>query len=177
MSFLSTLAQTTSEFNFESFDPSSFDTSTLESATTTVTTSTDTAALAGVGIVLFLVWFLFIAVFAAIMIASMWKIFKKAGKEGWAAIIPIYNTVVMLQIVGRPVWWIFLFLVPVVNFVVGIIVAIDLAKSFGKDAGLGIVMALFPIIGYPILGFGDSKYVGPVAAEGSTPAAPAQPAA
>lgn len=47
-----------------------------------------------------------------LMIASMWKVFTKAGKPGWAAIVPIYNIIVLLQIVGRPTWWIILFLIP-----------------------------------------------------------------
>lgn len=160
MSFLSTLAQTTSEFNFDSFDSSTY-----------TTTTVDSSAAAGVGIAFLLIYLLFLSVFTVLMIASMWKLFKKAGKNGWEAIIPIYNTIVMLQIIGRPVWWIVLFLIPFVNFVVAIIVAIDLAKSFGKDAGMGILVALLPIIGYPILAFGDSKYVGPAASQGgSTPA-------
>lgn len=98
------------------------------------------------------------------MVVAMWKIFAKAGQPGWAAIVPIYNVIVLLQIVGRPLWWIILFFIPVVNFVIGIITAIDLAKSFGKGAGFGVGLALVSIVFYPILGFGDSKYEGPAAA-------------
>ena len=163
MSFLSTLAQTTSEFNFESFDPSVYST----------TTTTESAATAGVGIAMLLFLTLLYGAILVVIVVSMWKLFKKAGKEGWAALIPIYNTVVLLQIIGRPVWWILLMLIPFVNFVVAIIVGLDLAKSFGKDAGIGILVALLPLIGYPILAFGDAKYQGP-AVSGSDPATPAQ---
>ena len=56
-----------------------------------------------------------------LMIASMWKIFTKAGQPGWASIIPIYNIIVLLKIVNRPVWWIILLLIPIVNFITMII--------------------------------------------------------
>ena len=97
------------------------------------------------------------------LIASIWKVFVKAGQPGWAAIVPIYNVVVMLRIVGRPLWWIVLFFIPLVNLVIGIILHIDLAKSFGKSAGFGVGLALLGFIFFPILGFGDARYVGPAA--------------
>ncbi len=96
-----------------------------------------------------------------LIIASFWMVFSKAGKPGWAAIIPIYNIIVMLQIVGRPWWWILLMFIPIVGLVIAIIVSIDMAKSFGKGAGFGIGLALLGFIFYPILGFGSAKYQGP----------------
>ncbi len=158
MSLFSVLAQTSSEINFDSFDTSQFTTT-----TTTTTTNGDSGILAGI----LGAWLIVVLVVTVLVVVSMWKLFKKAGKPGWAAIVPIYNTIVLLEIVGRPIWWIFLMLIPFVNFVVAIIVALDLAKSFGKSAGLGIVVAFFPVIGYPILAFGDAKYVGPAAPEAS----------
>ena len=95
------------------------------------------------------------------LIASIWKVFTKAGQPGWASIIPIYNIIVMLQIVGRPWWWILLLLIPIVNLVIFIIISIDMAKSFGKGAGFGIGLFLLGIIFYPILGFGNATYQGP----------------
>lgn len=99
-----------------------------------------------------------------IIFASYWKIFEKADKPGWAGIIPIYNFIVMLEIVGRPLWWIVLVLIPVVNFFVLIILFIDLAKSFGKGVGFGLMLFFLSIIFFPILAFGDAKYQGPSAA-------------
>jgi Family of unknown function (DUF5684) len=98
-----------------------------------------------------------------LMIASMWKIFTKAGKPGWAAIVPIYNIIVLLEIVGKPIWWIVLFLIPCVNFVAVILLALALAKSFGKETGFAIGMIVLPFIFYPMLGFGDASYRGPQA--------------
>ena len=97
----------------------------------------------------------------AVAIAGMWKTFAKAGKPGWAAIVPIYNFVVLAEIAGRPVWWAVLCLIPCVNFVVMILLALDVAKAFGKSAGFGIGLAFLSFIFYPMLGFGDAEYQGP----------------
>jgi hypothetical protein len=95
-----------------------------------------------------------------------WKTFEKAGKPGWAAIIPIYNTIVTIEIVGKPMWWIaILLLVPCANIIFAIWLVNLLAKSFGKSEGFTIGLILFPFIFYPILGFGSSTYLGPSAKE------------
>ncbi|MEO6874480.1 MAG: DUF5684 domain-containing protein [Opitutaceae bacterium] len=99
--------------------------------------------------------------FVILIIAGFWKVFVKAGQPGWAAIIPIYNVYILLKIVGRPTWWLILFLIPLVNLIFAIIVAIDVAKSFGKGTGFGIGLAFLGCIFYPILGFGDAAYQGP----------------
>ena len=91
----------------------------------------------------------------------MWKIYTKAGKPGWAAIVPIYNYVVLLDIVGKPVWWIVLLFIPLVNFIVAIMVINLLSKSFGKGVGFTIGMIFLPFIFIPMLAFGDAQYVGP----------------
>ncbi|MBI5403167.1 MAG: signal peptidase I [Ignavibacteriae bacterium] len=108
---------------------------------------------------MFLIYFAIIIV----MIASMWKIFTKAGKPGWAAIIPIYNIIVLLEIVGRPMWWILIYLVCAP--IAAIIISLDLAKSFGKEIGFGIGLIILPIVFMPMLGFGSATYVGPSAAQ------------
>lgn len=101
--------------------------------------------------------------FFVLMIASMWTVFTKAGKPGWAAIVPIYNIIVMLEIVGRPLWWILLMLIPLVNVVIGIMLTIEMARAFGKGLGFAIGLMLLPFIFFLILAFGDAKYQGPVA--------------
>lgn len=106
---------------------------------------------------------LFMLVVFIAVLAGVWKVFVKAGRPGWASLIPIYNIVVLLQIVGRPVWWLILLIIPIVGIVVSFIVSIDMAKSFGKGTGFGIGLALLGVIFYPILGFGDARYSGPSA--------------
>lgn len=103
-----------------------------------------------------------------LVVIGLWRIFEKADQPGWAAIIPIYNLYIVLKIIGRPWWWLLLMLIPFVNIVISIIVAIDLAKSFGKDAAYGIILLwLFSVIGYIVLGFSDAQYMGPAAAQKS----------
>jgi hypothetical protein len=99
-------------------------------------------------------------VIAVLCIAGIWKVFTKAGEPGWAAIVPIYNLLVMLKIAGKPAWWFILFLIPGVGAIMAIIVAIGIAEKFGKGAGFGIGLALLPMIFYPMLGFGDAQYQG-----------------
>ncbi len=117
------------------------------------------AAGAAIGGIFALIWLAIMV----IAIVSMWKIFTKAGKPGWAALIPIYNIIVLLEIVGKPLWWIVLLIIPFVNFVILILLCLGLAKSFGKEAGFGIGLAFLGFIFFPILAFGDAKYVGPQA--------------
>jgi hypothetical protein len=95
-----------------------------------------------------------------LIVVSFWKIFGKAGKPGWAAIVPIYNIIVYLQIVNRPIWWIILLLIPIVNVVVAIILTNDLAKSFNKGVGWTIGMLLLGVVFYPMLAFSADPYVG-----------------
>jgi hypothetical protein len=103
-----------------------------------------------------------------VVIAGMWKMYTKAGQPGWASIIPIYNVIVLMKIVGRPVWWFLLLFIPVVNFIILIITMIDLAKAFGKGTGFALGLIFLSPIFMPILGFGSAQYVGPSA--GGTPA-------
>jgi hypothetical protein len=106
-----------------------------------------------------LFWIFWLALMI-LMIAGVWKIFTKAGQPGWASIIPVYNWYVWCKIVDRPGWWVILLFIPFVNFIVGIILCIDLAKSFGKGVGFGIGLILLPVIFCPILGFGSARYQG-----------------
>jgi len=114
------------------------------------------------GAVSFVGWLLYLVVIV-FFIFCYWKIFTKAGKPGWAAIIPIYNVLVTLEILGRPWWWLLLLFVPVANVVIGIIMLFDLAKVFGKGTGFGFGLLFLAPIFIPILAFGSATYRGPIA--------------
>src|SRR5262249_298436 len=109
-----------------------------------------------------LFWIFWLA-FLILAIPAWWNLFAKAGQPGWAAIVPIYNWYILCKIVGRPGWWVILLLIPFINFIIGIILCIDLAKSFGKGVGFGIGLILLGVIFFPILGFGSAQYQGPAA--------------
>ncbi len=175
LGILSTLAQVTSSYDYDY----SYSTTPADDAA---------AAAVGLGMLMFILVFALVAyLFFSI---CMYKVLKKAGRQdAWAAFVPVYNTYVMYEIAGRPGWWVFLGLIPFVGgiaaIVTTIIATIDLAKSFGKSGGYAALLILLPIIGWPMLAFGDATYKGPAGPEGSkmppvqpgpTPQAPTQPA-
>jgi hypothetical protein len=93
-----------------------------------------------------------------ILLVSMWRIFTKAGRPGWACLVPIYNAYVELLIAGKPGWWLLLYLIPFVNVFIAIIVTVALCEKFGKGGGFAAGMIFLPFIFYPILAFGDATY-------------------
>ena len=96
--------------------------------------------------------------FYVLAIVGLWQAFEKAGQPGWGAFIPIYNTYLMCLIAGKPGWWTILFFIPIVNIVIGVLIAMDIAHNFGKGTYFGIGLWLFGFIFYPILGFGSARY-------------------
>ncbi|MBR3131726.1 signal peptidase I [Candidatus Saccharibacteria bacterium] len=89
---------------------------------------------------------------------AQWKIFKKAGKEGWKALIPIYNTYTLLQILNMEPLLCLLTMIPFANFMLGIVMNVKLAKSFGKTTGFAVGLILLGPIFQMILAFSDAKY-------------------
>lgn len=95
-------------------------------------------------------------------VIPLYGVFTKAGEPGWAAFVPLYNLFILLKIVGRPAWWIILFLIPLVQIVALVLVGLDLAKVFGKEIGFAVGLILLPWIFWLILWFGPAQYTGPV---------------
>ncbi|MDD6491220.1 MAG: DUF5684 domain-containing protein [Firmicutes bacterium] len=100
-------------------------------------------------------------VISVLTIIAMWKIFKKAGKPGWASIIPFYNTYCLFDLAWGNGWLFLLSLVPCVNIVVMIMLYFKLAKAFGKGTAFGFGLLFLNTIFVLILGFGNAEYVGP----------------
>lgn len=123
------------------------------------TESITDAAFAGAGMMgLFAGMMIFSLILSLIYLISYIKIFKKAGKPGWACIVPIYSNIVMLEIAKLPLWYIILFFIPIANIYVLFKINIEMAKKFGKSSGFGVGMTLLPIIFIPLLAFSDSIY-------------------
>lgn len=102
------------------------------------------------------------AVVGLLFIIALWRVFSKAGRPGWWAIIPFVNSFQLVKIGGYSGWLFLLLLVPFVNIIVYIVVALGIAKNFGKSGVFGFLgLVIFSIIGYLILGFGSAQYVGP----------------
>lgn len=99
-------------------------------------------------------------------LVGFWKTFEKMGRKGWEGIVPFYNVYILLQIFGRPVWWLVLFIIPFVNLIALIIVSVDVAKAFGKSVAFGVGLGLLAPIFYCILGFGPAKFTQPTGPAG-----------
>ncbi len=102
--------------------------------------------------------FLGCLVLMVLMIAALWKVFEKAGRPGWACLIPVYNVYVTITIAGKPGWWLILYFIPLVNVIISGLVALGLAERFGKGVGFGFGLWILAFIFYPILGFGSAQY-------------------
>lgn len=111
----------------------------------------------GGGMIGLLVWLAVMGV----MIASMWKVFDKAGQPGWGCLVPFYNVFLMCKIANRPAWWMVLFFIPFVSIIAYAVISFDIAKSFGKGAGFGVGLFLLGFIFYPLLAFGSAEYYPP----------------
>lgn len=96
--------------------------------------------------------------FGLVILIAVWKIYTKAGKPGWAVLIPFYNLYVLLELIGRPWWWLILLMIPIVNVLVFFILMFDLARSFGKEPGFALGLILLTPIFLLILGFGRAEY-------------------
>lgn len=136
-----------------------------------------------------IIWLVFsIAIWFGVSWLMYWKVFEKAGKPGWAGIVPVYQFYVLVEIIGRPIWWFWVIVgcyiamfIPILNFIAWIpvfvmmlLIALDVARCFGKGNGFGIGLWLLGIIFYPILGFGEARYLGPLAA-GTAPSGQPMP--
>ncbi len=131
-------------------------------------------ALVGMFIGVFVVIMLVVLIAAIIVTIAQWKMFKKAGEEGWKAIIPVYNVYTLCKIVGVNPYWILIVMlgsllsgVPLVGLVsfaasiyFQILLNVSIAKSFGKDGGFAVGLIFVPYIFYPILGLGKAEYIG-----------------
>jgi hypothetical protein len=121
------------------------------------------------GFVALFFFLVLLLLFVIVPIAALWQIFVKAGQPGWAALVPVYNLIIMLKVVQRPIWWLVLFFVPLVNFVVPLILMYDLARVFGKGIGFTIGLILLGPLFLALLAFGEAQYL---SAGGGTMAMP-----
>lgn len=93
-------------------------------------------------------------------IASIWKVFKKANQPGWAAIVPIFNTYIMLKISDNPGWFLLLMVIPVINLYPLAKMYSGMARAFGKGIGWAIGLWILPFVFFPLLAFSSASYTG-----------------
>lgn len=116
---------------------------------------------AGLGAAFFIYLIICLAI-AAAMIVSLWKVFTKAGRPGWAAIVPFYNMWTLFEIGGQKGAYIFFIFIPFVGQIIYLVFEIkallEIAKRFGKDTAFGVLSIFFPFVTFPILAFSNAKY-------------------
>ena len=122
--------------------------------------SYDSAYAVAAGVLI--VYYLIMLALLILMLVAMWKVFVKAGRPGWGAIVPFYNTYCLFDMSFGNGWLFLLLLVPCVNVVMEIIMMVKLAQAFGKSGGFAVGLIFLPVIFVPMLGFGDAQYIGPV---------------
>ena len=108
-----------------------------------------------------IVYMLVVLAIAIVVLVGLWKVFEKAGKPGWGAIVPLYNLYCLFEMTFGTGWLFLLIFVPCVGAIMTIIMWIKLAMAFDKGVGFGIGILFFPFMFVPMLGFGDAQYVGP----------------
>jgi uncharacterized protein DUF5684 len=101
----------------------------------------------------------YVAIFA-LLVASVWKTFVKAGLPGWGVLVPFYNVYLLVKLAGRPGWWLILLFIPLANVVVDVVLCTDIARRFGKGTGFAVGLFFLPFVFFPILAFGDARYSG-----------------
>jgi Family of unknown function (DUF5684) len=129
------------------------------------TTQYDNHAAAGgaVGIIFGLIFALVYLAILVVILAGAWKTFVKMGHPGWAGIVPVYNAYLIIEAIGKPIWWLVMLFIPCISIVFAVLILIEFAARFGKGVGFAIGLLILPFIFFPILGFGDAKYLGPKA--------------
>lgn len=108
-----------------------------------------------------IVYSLVMLAIAVVALIGLWKVFEKAGKPGWGAIVPFYNLYCLFEMSFGTGWLFLLMFVPCVGQIMLIIMWVKLAVAFDKGVGFGIGILFLPFIFLPMLGFGDAQYVGP----------------
>ena len=135
--------------------------------TTTTLPSAEIGAAIGAFLAAFAIFFIVLAVVTVVVLIAQWKMFKKAGRKPWEALIPVHNFIVEMELAKIETYWYFLTLlvcIPFIGWIAPIVLYfwknIELAKAFGKSTGFGILLSLLPFVGYPMLGFGNAEYQG-----------------
>ncbi|MCB9183749.1 MAG: signal peptidase I [Flavobacteriales bacterium] len=110
--------------------------------------------------------YLFLFAYLLVLMASLWKLFQKAGQPAWAGFVPGYNILVWLRISGKPWWWIILFIVPGVNLLMFIIMNVNISIVLGRrDFKEHVLMTFLPWWKVPETVFSKDAYVGPIPPE------------
>ena len=87
-------------------------------------------------------WFIFFLVVQLVHFGGSWKLYQKAGRKSWEALIPVYNAIVLMQIIRRPKWWVILLFIPIINLMMFPVIWVETLRSFGKNSSLDTALGI-----------------------------------
>ncbi|GAA4274565.1 signal peptidase I [Aquimarina gracilis] len=87
-------------------------------------------------------WFIFFLILQVIHFLGTWKLYVKAGRKAWEAIVPVYNAVVLMKIINRPWWWVILLFIPVINVIMLPVIWVETIRSFGRNSTQDTILAV-----------------------------------
>ena len=87
-------------------------------------------------------WFIFFLAVQLIHFGGSWKLYQKTGRKSWEALIPVYNAVVLMEIIRRPKWWVVLLFIPIINLMIFPVVWVETLRSFGKNSSLDTALGI-----------------------------------
>ena len=104
-------------------------------------------------------WFLFFLIVQLIHFLGTFQLYKKAGRKSWEAIIPVYNAIVLMQIIRRPKWWVILLFMPIINLMMFPVLWVETLRSFGKNSSKDTLLGIATLGFYLFLINFDPKTV------------------
>ena len=87
-------------------------------------------------------WFIFFLIIQVIHFLGTWKLYVKAGRKAWEAAVPVYNAIVLMQIINRPKWWVILLFIPIINLLMFPILWVETIRSFGKNSNMDTILVI-----------------------------------
>ena len=90
-------------------------------------------------------WFVFFLAVQIIHFLGTWKLYQAAGRKSWEAAIPVYNSIVLMKIIGRPTWWTILLFIPIINLIMFPVIWVETLRTFGKKSTLDTFLGIFTL--------------------------------
>jgi signal peptidase I len=90
-------------------------------------------------------WFVFFLAVQIIHFLGTWKLYQAAGRKSWEAAIPVYNSIILMKIIGRPTWWTILLFIPIINLIMFPVVWVETLRTFGKKSTLDTFLGIFTL--------------------------------
>ncbi|MFD0798573.1 signal peptidase I [Maribacter chungangensis] len=90
-------------------------------------------------------WILFILLVQVVHFLGTWKLYVKAGRKPWEAAIPIYNAIILMQIINRPKWWVILLFIPIINLLMFPVIWVETIRSYGRNSTLESWLVIFTL--------------------------------